>query len=256
MLLKYNKEEHPRSETLPQNQQVFRVKVVRTFLKAGVPLSKIDLFRDLLEETAFRLTDRRFMFDLIPFILKEEEATIKNEISGKDLGVIFDGTTHGEAIVIVLRYVSDSWMLEQRLIRVQLLSKSVTGEELARELIHILSVNYAVGPNRLLAAMKDRASVNGVAMKTLQIVYPNVLDIGCFSHTIDHVGERFHTPTLSEFGTALLMFFSHSAKTKLLWKEQTGKAMALYSATRWWSKWEIFHQVIKFWSSLLIFSHS
>ena len=52
-LLKYNKEEHPRGETLPQNQQVFRVKVVRTFLKAGVPLSKSDLFRDLLEETAF-----------------------------------------------------------------------------------------------------------------------------------------------------------------------------------------------------------
>ena len=84
------------------------------------------------------------MFDLIPFILKEEEATIKNEISGKDLGVIFDGTTRfGEAIVIVivLRYVSDSWMLEQRLIRVQLLLKSVTGEELACELIHNYSVS-------------------------------------------------------------------------------------------------------------------
>lgn len=100
------------------------MKVVCTFLKAGVPLSKIELFRDLLEETAFRLTDRRFMMDLIPFILKEEEATIKNEITGKDLGVIFDGTTrYGEAMVILLRFVSDSWTLEQRLVHVQLLSK-------------------------------------------------------------------------------------------------------------------------------------
>ena len=116
------------------------------------------------------------MFALIPFVLKEEEATIKNEISGKDLGVIFDGTTRfGEAMVIVVRFVGDCWTLEQRLIRVQLLSKSVTGEELACELIHILSTNYAVGPDRLLAAMKDRASVNGVAMKTLQVVYPNAV---------------------------------------------------------------------------------
>ena len=100
------------------------MKVVHTFLKAGVPLSKIDLFRDLLAETAFHLTDRHFMCDLIPFVLKEEEATIKKEICGKYLGVIFDRMTHfGEAMVIVLRYVSDSWMLEQRLVCAQLLAK-------------------------------------------------------------------------------------------------------------------------------------
>ena len=92
--------------------------------------------------------------------------------------------------------------------------------------------------------MKDRASVNRVAMNTLQIIYPNVLDVGCFSHTLDHVGEHFETPTLSEFGTAWLMLFSYSNKAKLLWKEQTGKSMASYSVTRWWSKWEIFHQLL------------
>ena len=52
-----------------QEQQVYRVKVVSTFLKAGVPLNKIDCFRDLLEENALRLTDRRNMHDYIPFIL-------------------------------------------------------------------------------------------------------------------------------------------------------------------------------------------
>ena len=49
-------------------------------------------------------------------------------------GVIFDGTTRlGEAMTIILQYVSDSWTLEQRLVRIQLLSKSITGEEIARE---------------------------------------------------------------------------------------------------------------------------
>lgn len=30
----------------------------------------------------------------------------------------------------------------------------------------------------------------------------------------------------------------------MLWKSHTGKAMASYSKTRWWSKWEILHQIM------------
>ena len=40
-LQRYNKDFHPRGETLPESQQLFRVKVARAFLKAGVPLTKI-----------------------------------------------------------------------------------------------------------------------------------------------------------------------------------------------------------------------
>ena len=47
---------------------------------------------------------------------------------------MFDGTTHTcEALAIILRFVSESWSIEQRLIRIQLLTKSLTGEEIARE---------------------------------------------------------------------------------------------------------------------------
>lgn len=244
-LQRYNKDCHPRGETLPESQQLFRVKVVRAFLQAGVPLAKIDHFRDLLEENGYRLSDRRHMLDFVPFILREEESQIKMAIEGRYVGVIFDGTTRlGEAMAIVLRFVSDAWEIEQRLVRVQLLSKSLTGEEIARELIHVLSSTYNISPNQLLAAMRDRASVNGVAMRTVKVVYPNAFDIGCFSHTIDRVGEQFSLPYLSEFWNTWIMLFSHSSKAKLLWKEQTGKAMGSYSATRWWSKWELYHQLL------------
>jgi len=60
---------HPTGETLPESMLVFRVKVVTSFLKAGVPLSKIECFRPLLEEVGVRLTDRCHLADLIPFIL-------------------------------------------------------------------------------------------------------------------------------------------------------------------------------------------
>ena len=82
--------------------------------------------------------------------------------------------------------------------------------------------------SRLLATMRDRASMNNAAMRVVSIVYPNVLDVGCFSHTLDIVGEKFKTPVLSQFCTMWLSLFSHSPKTKALWREQ---AMASYNKT-------------------------
>ena len=170
--------------------------MITAFLKAGVPLNKMESFRDLLEENAFRLTDRHHMHDYVPFILKEEESRIHSEIDGQQLSVIFDGTSClGEALAVVLHFVSSDWSVEQRLVRVQMLSKSLTSEEIARKLINVLSVTYSIHLNNLLAGMRDRASMNNVAMNTLKIVYPSIVDIGCFLHTIDHVGGRFNTPT-------------------------------------------------------------
>ena len=230
---------------MPDSQQVYRVKVVTCFLKAAVPLRKLDCFCELLEEHAYRLSDRRHLFDLIPFVHSEEESKIRQEISGKPVSVIFDGTTRlGEALAIVVRFVSDEWSLEQRLVKLQLLTKSMSGEEIARELINVLSVRYSIDSSRLLACMRDRASSNNVAVRTLKIVYPKLLDVGCFSHTIDRVGEYFNIPILSEFTSAWIMMFSHSPKVRLLWKEQTGRAMGSYSATRWWSRWEIMKQLM------------
>ena len=239
-LSKHNEKEHLRGETLPEQQQVYRVKVVTAFLRAGIPLSKLDSFRDLLEENAYRLTDRRHMFDLVPFVLKREEEQICKEIAGKHLSVVFDGTSRlGEAMAILVRFVSEEWKLEQRLLRMQMLTKSMTGEEVARELISVLSMRYGVKSELLLAAMRDRASVNNLAMQTVKVVYPLIVDISCFSHTLDHVGDNFNTPNLKEFLHLWISLFSHSPKTRVLWRSQVGQSMVSYSATRWWSKWEV-----------------
>ena len=253
-LTKYNTEVHPRGETLPQEQQVYRVKVVSAFLKAGIPLNKIGVFRELLEENALRLTDRRNMHDYIPFIHQQEESHVRSEIEGQNVSVIFDGTSRlGEALAIIIRFVSPDWRIEQRLVRVQMLSKSLTGEEIARELISVLSVNFSIRSANLLACMRDRASTNNVAVQTLKIVYPTVVDVGCFSHTIDHVGEKFKCSTLTEFITLWISLFSHSPKAKMLWKSRTGQSMASYSKTRWWSKWEIIKQLMLFFGDVELF---
>lgn len=74
----------------------------------------------------------------------------------------------------------DGTYIKQRLVCLQIVAKSDIGEELARELLAVLSVQYSIGTQQLLAAMKDRASVNEAATRILKIVYPNVLSIGCF----------------------------------------------------------------------------
>jgi len=94
-----------------------------------------------------------------------------------------------------------------------MLSKS-SGEEIARELISIFSVSFSIGSSDLLASMRDRASANNVAMQTLKIVYPSLVDVGCFSHTIDHAGERFECPTLDEFITHWIVCFHTAPSVK------------------------------------------
>ena len=93
---------------------MYRLKVLKTFLCAAVPLSKLDAFRDVLEENMFHLTDRRHTSDLAPLICAQEQADIKAEISAKPVSVVFDGTTRlGEAMAVVVRFVDDSFAIQQ-----------------------------------------------------------------------------------------------------------------------------------------------
>ena len=122
----HNAETHLVGETLPEEQQVFRVRVVTTFLHAGIPFSKLDHFKELLEEGAYRLTDRHNLSDLFPFIQTQEKKQIMAEINGRDISVIFDGTCRlGEALCLVVRYISDDWSIEQRLVVLKILRSVV-----------------------------------------------------------------------------------------------------------------------------------
>ena len=189
---------------------------------------------------------------MIPFILQDEISKLKQDISGRQVAIIFDGTTHVcEAFVIVLRYVDEEFVIQQRVCRLMLLAKSITGEEVARQLIIALSTELSIASNLVIAAMRHRASVNDVAMRTISVLYNTIMDIGCFSHTLDHVGERMKTPILDDFTKAWISLFTHSPKSRLAWKTQTGLPIPSYSATRWWSKFEVIHQLLNTFGAFL-----
>ena len=72
-------------------------------MRAGIPLTKLECFHPLLEENANRIGGRRTVFDLIPFILRIERKQLKEEIEGRDVSVVFDGTTPvGKALAVVI----------------------------------------------------------------------------------------------------------------------------------------------------------
>lgn len=103
----------------------------------------------------------------------------KAEMEGKYLSVVFDGTSRlGEVLAVVVRFISN-WTIQQPLVRLQFLMKSMNDEEVARELISVLSVTLGVESHRLLAVMHDRASVN---------IYCCYED--CYHHVFHSVGCR------------------------------------------------------------------
>ena len=80
-LKKYDESVHPKGETLPTEQRLYRIKVLKTFMRAGVPISKLEYFRDILEENDLRLTERSDMLDFVPFVLEEEKSWRKSMAS-------------------------------------------------------------------------------------------------------------------------------------------------------------------------------
>ena len=94
-------------------------------------------------------------------------------------------------------------------------------------------------PHFIVAAMRDRASVNEAAMRTIKVLYNQLTDIGCFSHTLDLVGEEMNTLVLDCFSKGWIGVFSQNPKVLLLWRTRTGRCVPSYSTTRWWSRFEV-----------------
>ena len=174
-LQKYDQEHHPKGETLSTPTRVFRIKVVQAFLKSGTPLNHVEFFRKFFEEAGMSLSSSCNIHQLIPFILEEEYKSLEKELKGKDVGIIFDGTTReGEALVVLVRFVHE-WEVKSRLVRFQITQSSVNRDELVRIIIEVLHRQLDVPQSQLLAAMRDRALVNTKTIGKVSILYPGML---------------------------------------------------------------------------------
>ena len=97
--------------------------------------------------------------------------------------------------------------------------------------IDMLSSEFGICSEQVLGIMHDCASSNNVALRTLKVIYPNALGIGCFAHTLNRVGERFQASYANDFTTYWVSLFSHSSMAKFVWKDRTGLKVDSYSPT-------------------------
>ena len=65
----YDQEVQPKgSASVSMDARVYTVRVVEQFLKSGIPMSKIDSLRSLLEEGSYRLTHSSHLDEYLPVI--------------------------------------------------------------------------------------------------------------------------------------------------------------------------------------------
>ena len=69
---------------------MYRARVVMAFMKSEIPLAKLECpeRQRMLEENGHRLTDKRHMLGLVPFVLDQELKRIQEELEGKHVFII------------------------------------------------------------------------------------------------------------------------------------------------------------------------
>jgi hypothetical protein len=122
--------------TLSQDHNCWRLSVLHTVLKAGIPVAKIDDLREILElYSPHALTHSSHMAKMIPALLKSMKAKTEGLIKGRKVVILFDGTPHiGEVLSIVVRFWNGR--LRQRLLTFVHLDKPPTSIDLYRVPFH------------------------------------------------------------------------------------------------------------------------
>ena len=101
--------EHPdeQGSSVAPEIAVYRFLVVQAFLAAGIPLSKVEDLRGLLERYGHPLTTVGNLRQLVPKVEAKEVELVMQELDGQYISIAFDGTTRlGEAVNVVGRFCS------------------------------------------------------------------------------------------------------------------------------------------------------
>jgi hypothetical protein len=259
--------------------KVFRTKFVQTWMAMGLPLRKMDgmatfLFQEM--STQEKLPDRSHLSrEYVPLIHDMEVAKMMDDVKGKPVAVIFDGTTDVcENFAIGVRYHHTSSPSSssaqrtfpvQRLLRLGRYEHSMDSEELIASLFDTLtsptlnaeqrvaqSSRGGFGMNRfhVVAMIHDCASVNEKAMGStgtsflLPSMFPAFVDVGCVSHTATntaHVVQKGCVEATIFFQT-LGGVFSRSTKARASYKKFVNTRWISWSRTRWFGERDAMEQ--------------
>ena len=232
--------------TLSMDIHTYRWRVIETFMNAGVSYTKIDHMRLLLEREGHTLTDSSHLAEMfIPLIHERELARLRGEIAGRHCSFIFDGTTRlGEATNFVARWVSDTFTIEQRLVRFITTAVHLNGDGLYRLFMTQIAPQLALDCATFIVGFsRDSCATNGVAVRHLQLLATKAVDMLCIPHTLHNMGKHCDLPMIAAFFTPWFQLVCNTHAAKQLWEEILGRTMSRFGKVRWWARWECWKEV-------------
>ena len=75
----FRREGSSKDSTLPVEECAYRLEFVNEFLKADIPIGKIDMLRSLLEKNSYRLAGNSYLGQYVSMTLKQEIERIQQE---------------------------------------------------------------------------------------------------------------------------------------------------------------------------------
>lgn len=206
----------------------YRKRTTAAFVKAGLPLHKINEMRDYLEEESKRSLGHpsHLAAKYIGKLLKGEIELQKSELQlVKYMSIIFDATPRqGDFFALICRRVCLNAELKraaarQTLIHCSALKGSLNGDTLAREVTTGLA-NRGKTLSDVVAAMNDGCYTNGKAHDSINEA-SGMADIMqtfvslCLSHCASNAGEKATSVTLEYFWTLVQKVVASSDVAKV-----------------------------------------
>ena len=266
----------------------FRCSILAAFMKAGIPVNKIDEMRRDLEYIGKKSLEPSddLKANHLSSILKAEVKLQCEELREKVISIFFDATPRpggGTIFNLVARYifVSDAGKVDvrQRLINVLFLEKSMDVDSMCKEvgaslhqrrLIHqdvkSISVHAEADRNADADADRDACSLNP-HLRAIRMIEGqhnlNWFKNLCLSQLANDAGDCAEFVILSQVSSLLHKIFENPDNdiAQIEWQEITATPWKRYSYsdadadTRWYSEFEVMHDVYLKFAHLKPFLH-
>jgi hypothetical protein len=164
-----------------------------------------------------------------------------------EFGTTSDGTpTFAKAEGILIRLVhKDTMAIKEILLSLRIFQQRPNGEELAGNLLDVLTKQYPLSLKNWRVAMLDRASTNIKCINDVcEQISANVSRGPCNSHSLCKPGEAFHAPEANKFRETWNRAIVHGSTAAEECKKQFKVTPKPGGGIRWYIKFEQMTQLV------------
>lgn len=240
-----------------KEDHIMRRKTLFAFTQGGIPIHRVDVLREYLEDTSGNslCRSREIRANYMDWLEKiEKELQDRDLPKGTKVSMIFDATPRlGDCFNIIVRYIRvhhGKVKIYQSLIRLSFLKNSMSAEDICSEIEKALTERN-ISYSDVVGICVDGCSTNLSAHKEINDKNNvNWLLFLCMAHMTNNAGDKTSFVTLELFWKLIMKVFPSSEKAKDIFREMFESRMKNYSDIRWYCKYEILSDLCPLWKFL------